>query len=95
MIFPSNSGKYKLIPEDYETIAYKMETSIFSAQEVILREGECSDKLIMVAGGSIDLCFESVIKRKKVNIDPLLKKRKDMKKIIHISELRRNNLINY
>ena len=49
----------------------------------------------MIAHGSANICFESVVKRKKHSTNPLLKKKKELNKKIHISELRRNNLINY
>lgn len=43
LIFPRTAGKYRLTKEDYETIAYQMDTAIYAAQEVIVREGERRD----------------------------------------------------
>ena len=62
---------------------------------MIVREGEPTNKLLVIASGSADIVFESIVERKKLNIDPLMKKRKELRKKWGIEELRRKNLVDY
>jgi hypothetical protein len=72
-----------------------METLNFHARDIIFRKGDLCDKLIILAGGKVNLCLESIINRKKIKNKSFQSSNNFSNNKYTLKDMRRNNLVNY